>query len=201
MYNLTPISSALAGLMIAAALSACGGGKAEPANAPVGSSTQTTKDPVAGAAAAATKAAEEAAAATKAAEQAAAAEAAAVIEAVAATKAAAEAAATEAAKVTRSNAASEAKAAAAAKKAAAAASASEVFKMPSLVGENLQLAQDKLQALGSYVLDQEDAAGLGRMQVLDSNWQVCEQNPAPGKTVPVETIVLLTSVKLAEQCP
>lgn len=196
MDKLTPISRALAGLMIAAALSACGGGKAEPVSAPVGSSTQTTTDPVAEAAAAATKAAEEAAAAIKAKV-----EAAAAIEAVAATKAAAQAAAAEAAKVAKSKAASEAKAAAAAKKAAAAASASEVFRMPSLVGENLQLAQDKLQALGSYLLDQEDAAGLGRMQVLDSNWQVCEQNPAPGKTVPVETIVLLASVKLAERCP
>ena len=73
--------------------------------------------------------------------------------------------------------------------------------MPNLVGENLQLAQDKLQALGSYVLDQEDAAGLNRFQVNDSNLQVCEQTPAPGKTVPVETLVLLASVKLAEQCP
>jgi len=83
----------------------------------------------------------------------------------------------------------------------AASSAPEVFKMPNLVGQNLQLSQDKLRALGSYLMDQTDAAGLSRVQVLDSNWQVCAQSPAPGKTVPVDTMVVLSSVKLAEQCP
>ena len=73
--------------------------------------------------------------------------------------------------------------------------------MPNVVGQNLQLSQDQLQALGSYLMDQTDAAGLSRIQVLDSNWQVCAQSPAPGKTVPVDTMVVLSSVKLAEQCP
>jgi hypothetical protein len=73
--------------------------------------------------------------------------------------------------------------------------------MPNLVGGNLQLGQDTLQALGSYVLDQEDAAGLGRLQVNDSNWQVCTQNPTPGREVPLETLVVLAAVKLSEQCP
>ncbi|MGH8825174.1 MAG: hypothetical protein ACRDVN_11940 [Jiangellaceae bacterium] len=49
--------------------------------------------------------------------------------------------------------------------------------MPDLVGMNLQLAQDTLQALGSYLLDQEDASGLDRLQIIDSNWQVCAQEP------------------------
>jgi PASTA domain len=83
----------------------------------------------------------------------------------------------------------------------AAAAAPEVFKMPKLVGENLQLAQDKLQKLGSFVLDQQDAAGLDRIQVVDSNWQVCSQKPAPGKTVSADTLVVLASVKLSEDCP
>jgi hypothetical protein len=83
----------------------------------------------------------------------------------------------------------------------AAAPAAEVFTMPSLVGQNLQLSQDKLQALGSYLMDQQDAAGLGRIQVIDSNWTVCKQDPAPGATVPLEAIVTLAAVKLAEQCP
>jgi hypothetical protein len=73
--------------------------------------------------------------------------------------------------------------------------------MPRLVGENLQLAQDKLQALGSYFVDQEDASGLGRLQVNDSNWKVCKQSPAPGRKTPTETIVILSAVKLSEQCP
>jgi hypothetical protein len=80
-------------------------------------------------------------------------------------------------------------------------SAPEVFTMPDLVGENLQLAQDKLQALDSYLVDQQDAAGLNRVQVVDSNWKVCSQKPAPGAKVPVDTMVVLAAVKLSEQCP
>lgn len=77
----------------------------------------------------------------------------------------------------------------------------ETFSMPALVGVNLQLAQDQLQSLGSYVLDQTDASGLGRAQVLDSNWQVCAQQPAPGSVVPIDTMVTLSAVKLSETCP
>jgi len=77
----------------------------------------------------------------------------------------------------------------------------EVFVMPDLVGMNLQYAQDTLQSLGSYLMDQEDATTLDRFQVLDSNWQVCRQDPLPGEEVPVETIVTLWSVKLDEVCP
>ena len=73
--------------------------------------------------------------------------------------------------------------------------------MPALVGMNLQLAQDTLQARGSWLMDQQDASGLGRMQILDSNWHVCTQDPAPGATVPVSTLVTLASVKLDERCP
>lgn len=49
-------------------------------------------------------------------------------------------------------------------------------------------------------MDQGDASGLGRIQVLDSNWQVCSQDPAPGVEVPVETVVTLSAVKLDEVC-
>ncbi|KRF30050.1 hypothetical protein ASG91_00220 [Phycicoccus sp. Soil802] len=73
--------------------------------------------------------------------------------------------------------------------------------MPKLVGKNLQLAQDTLQSVGSYVLDQEDASGLGRLQVNDSNWKVCSQKPKAGASIPIETVVLLSSVKLSEDCP
>jgi hypothetical protein len=75
------------------------------------------------------------------------------------------------------------------------------FVMPDVVGANLQLAQDTLQGLGSYVMDQQDASGAGRTQVLDSNWHVCTQSPVAGSVVPVDTIVTLASVKLAESCP
>lgn len=74
------------------------------------------------------------------------------------------------------------------------------FTMPKVVGMNLQLAQDLLQSKGSYILDQEDFKGLSRFQINDSNWKVCKQSPAPGKSVPVSTVVTLYSVKLTERC-
>lgn len=74
------------------------------------------------------------------------------------------------------------------------------FEVPDLVGMNLQYAQDTLQSLGSYAMDQTDASGLGRMQVNDSNWQVCAQDPAPGKTVSTDTVITLAAVKLDESC-
>lgn len=77
----------------------------------------------------------------------------------------------------------------------------ETFTMPNLVGANLQLAQDILQKEGSYILDQEDALGLDRIQVNDSNWQVCSQTPKAGKKVAIDTVVVLSSVKLTESCP
>lgn len=77
----------------------------------------------------------------------------------------------------------------------------DTFKMPLVVGMNLQLAQDLLQSLGSYIMDQTDAAGLERWQIIDSNWKVCRQSPAVGKIVPQSITVTLASVKLAEICP
>jgi len=77
----------------------------------------------------------------------------------------------------------------------------ETFKMPKLVGQNLQDAQDRLQSRGSYVLRQDDATGLERFQVLDANWKVCSQKPRAGKRVPVDRLVVLGAVKLNETCP
>jgi hypothetical protein len=75
------------------------------------------------------------------------------------------------------------------------------FTMPDVVGLDLQSAQDQLQALGSYRMDQRDATGKGRTQVEDDNWRVCSQRPAAGRTVPARTLVLLKSVPLEERCP
>jgi beta-lactam-binding protein with PASTA domain len=73
--------------------------------------------------------------------------------------------------------------------------------MPSLVGMGLQDAQDELQAMGIYSLDQEDASGEGRVQLVDSNWKVCSQSPQSGAEVSTDTAVTLSSVKLSETCP
>ena len=78
---------------------------------------------------------------------------------------------------------------------------SSKFTMPNLVGMKLQRAQDTLQSVGSYVLDQTDAAGLDRWQIDDTNWRVCSQKPAPGTKTPLEATVQLASVKLDENCP
>lgn len=75
------------------------------------------------------------------------------------------------------------------------------FTMPSLVGKNLQEAKNELQALGSAALDQRDASGQGRTQILDSNWKVCAQEPATGQKVATTTTVVLSSVKNEEPCP
>lgn len=77
----------------------------------------------------------------------------------------------------------------------------ERFRMPDLVGENLQDAQDELQALGSFLMDQVDATGEDRWQLLDRNWYVCSQKPAAGKRVSLTAIVKLYVVKLEETCP
>lgn len=77
----------------------------------------------------------------------------------------------------------------------------EAFIMPDVVGANLQEAQDLLQSLGSYLMDQQDASGAGRFQLLDRNWYVCSQSPSPGKKVPIAKIVTLAAVKNDESCP
>jgi hypothetical protein len=75
------------------------------------------------------------------------------------------------------------------------------FTMPSLEGRNLQAAQDQLQSLGSYLLHEEDASGQGRYTVLDRDWRVCSQSPAPKAMVLKTHIVILRAVKLPENCP
>jgi PASTA domain len=77
----------------------------------------------------------------------------------------------------------------------------ETFVMPKVVGMILQDAQDLLQTKGSYLMDQKDATGLDRFQLDDSNWKVCTQKPKAGSKVPIETVVVLSAVKLRETCP
>jgi len=79
-------------------------------------------------------------------------------------------------------------------------SATEIV-MPDVVGMNLQEAQDVLQTAGSYFMDQEDASGQGRLQIDDSNWTVCEQDPQEGATLSLVDVVTLSSVKVGEDCP
>lgn len=79
------------------------------------------------------------------------------------------------------------------------------FVMPNLVGANLQDAQNTIQELGVFYSISHDMLG-SRNQVLDSNWQVCEQEPAPGTRIsgPAEQFegtIDFGAVKLTESCP
>ncbi|MFJ7998923.1 PASTA domain-containing protein [Streptomyces sp. NPDC096310] len=70
-------------------------------------------------------------------------------------------------------------------------------KMPDLGGESVKAARAALDPSTSITVT--DASG-DRMVLLESNWQVCTQDPAPGKALngqPVE----LTAVKYEESCP
>lgn len=79
------------------------------------------------------------------------------------------------------------------------------FAMPDLVGANLQDAQNAVQRLGIFFSVSHDLLGT-RNQVLDSNWKVCSQTPAPGTRIAGETSAFEGTfdfgvVKLTEDCP
>lgn len=67
--------------------------------------------------------------------------------------------------------------------------------LPNVVGLDLQLAQDTLQAAGFYGLTSHDAKGLNRQQILDRSWTVVDQSPKPGAIVPLDQVVDLGSVR------
>ncbi len=72
--------------------------------------------------------------------------------------------------------------------------------LPDLIGKGLQYAQDTAQAAGFTNLTSHDALGRGRNQILDREWQVCDQSPAAGPH-PVTTRVDFGVVHLDETCP
>ena len=73
--------------------------------------------------------------------------------------------------------------------------------VPNMVGEDLQLAQDTMQAAGFYILRSHDATGEGRSQVLDRAWKVCDQLPPGGSTVAASQFIDFGVVKDEEGCP
>ena len=72
--------------------------------------------------------------------------------------------------------------------------------LPNLVGQGLVDAQNSAQTAGFADVTSHDATSSGRVQIIDSNWKVCTQSPAPG-TNPVNTPVDLGVVKTDETCP
>jgi beta-lactam-binding protein with PASTA domain len=72
--------------------------------------------------------------------------------------------------------------------------------MPDVMCMNLQDAQDLIQEQGVFLSLSQDATGQDRMQVLDSNWQVVGQLPAPGTPID-EGDAMLDVVKYGESSP
>ena len=72
--------------------------------------------------------------------------------------------------------------------------------MPKVVCMNLQAAQDKIQKAGVFYSRSKDGTGQGRSQIIDSNWVVTAQTPAPG-TPFGEGDAVLTAVKYGEPSP
>ena len=70
--------------------------------------------------------------------------------------------------------------------------------LPSVVGVNLQAAQDTLQAAGFYLISDRDATGQGRFQVFDRNWVVTRQKPEGGRKVSIDTLIVLYAKKYGE---
>lgn len=69
--------------------------------------------------------------------------------------------------------------------------------MPAVVCMNLQDAQDLIQEAGVFYSRSTDATGAGRRQVLDRNWVVVGQTPAPGALIG-EGDAVLSVVKIGE---
>jgi hypothetical protein len=71
---------------------------------------------------------------------------------------------------------------------------------PDVVCLDLQTAQDTIQEAGVFFSRSHDATGRDRMQLLDSNWQVVAQTPAPGMPIG-ELEAVLDVVKYGEPSP
>ena len=76
--------------------------------------------------------------------------------------------------------------------------------MPNVVGQDLQAAQNTIQALTDYKVffsGSKDLSGQGRMQINDRNWQVCTSTPLAGWRFTEQTAVEFGVVKDSETCP
>ncbi|MFD9213212.1 hypothetical protein ACFVY9_08870 [Streptomyces sp. NPDC059544] len=70
--------------------------------------------------------------------------------------------------------------------------------MPDFRGKSVRVARRSLDT--STGLRAEDASPEGRIVLVESNWRVCTQDPAPGAPLNGRP-VMLTAVKFDESCP
>lgn len=68
-------------------------------------------------------------------------------------------------------------------------------------GKGLQTAENDARSAGFGNLASHDASGRARIQILDTDWKVCFQTPAAGRTAATSTRLDFGVVKLAESCP
>lgn len=69
--------------------------------------------------------------------------------------------------------------------------------MPDFKGRSVKVAREALDSGTSITVT--DASGEGRMILVESNWQVCTQNPAPGAPLDGRPVTF-TAVKFDETC-
>jgi hypothetical protein len=69
--------------------------------------------------------------------------------------------------------------------------------MPDFKGKSVRVAREALDSGTSITV--EDASGEGRVILVESNWQVCTQDPAPGAALDGRP-VSFTAVKFGETC-
>lgn len=77
-------------------------------------------------------------------------------------------------------------------------SAADTVAVPGVVGMDLQLAQDTMQAAGLYLLTEVDASGQDRLPMWDRGWTVIGQSPAAGTVVPDDTGIALEVLRSDE---
>jgi beta-lactam-binding protein with PASTA domain len=73
--------------------------------------------------------------------------------------------------------------------------------LPKLMCFDLQEAEDTLQSAGFTRMTSEDATGRGRHSIIDRDWTVTGQAPAPGGNYRKSTKVVLRAVKDGEPSP
>ncbi|MFI6157296.1 hypothetical protein ACIBCA_31950 [Kitasatospora sp. NPDC051170] len=70
--------------------------------------------------------------------------------------------------------------------------------MPDFKGRAVSVARDSLP--GSTSISVKDASPQNRMVLVQSNWQVCTQDPAPGTALTGQPVTI-KAVKFGESCP
>ncbi|MCX5213650.1 hypothetical protein OG689_31020 [Kitasatospora sp. NBC_00240] len=70
--------------------------------------------------------------------------------------------------------------------------------MPDFKGKAASVARSTLDRATSLTV--QDASGQARMVIVESNWQVCSQDPAAGTALTGQPVALKV-VKFTEQCP